>query len=389
MKNILTVIRNPLGGIRTYIKYTYGALPRGKYHFTIVIVKAGEKDSTFIKSDLESRGVSFNLLEVTDKNANKSLMLYIYKLLKEQSFDLIHSHGFTSGFLTVCANAIIKTPHIITSHDVFREDQFMGLKGKIKRSLIGFVLSRATIVQSVGEDAQTNFIEYLNTFKSKPGKLTIIKNGIEVDGFAEKRQIPKGAIRNEVNIQNNQFLFGFLGRFMPQKGFEYLIDAVETLSRDKKLKNKFKILAVNDGDYIREYKKLINDKNLNDYFIFYGFVPDVGLIINDLDAVLMPSRWEAYSLQPAEAFIMGCPVIAANSIGLREVVQDSPALMVKPADKESLAETIIYFMDNKDIVIKNTLKFIPIAEERYSIKHTANKLDLLFKIVMNEDTHLA
>lgn len=388
MKEILTVIRNPLGGIRTYIKYAYGALPKGKYHFTIVIVKAGEKDSSFIKSDLESRGVLFTLREVAGDNANKALFLYVYKLLKEQRFDLIHSHGFTSGFLTVCANTIKKLPHIVTSHDVFRDDQFEGLKGKIKKVLISFVLSRASVVQSVGEDAQSNFIQYLSTFKTKPDKLIVIKNGIEISGFVEKRDMPKGSIRKQVGVTNDEFLFGFLGRFMPQKGFEYLIDAVEILSRDEKWKSKFKILAVNDGDYIREYKKLINVKSLNDYFIFYGFVPNVGLVINDLDAVLMPSLWEAYSLQPAEAFIMGCPVIAANSIGLREVVKDSPALMVTPRDKISLAERIVYFMENKNTVIKDTQKYIPIAEERYSIKHTAKDLDLLFEKVMNEGTHL-
>lgn len=388
MKEILTVIRNPLGGIRTYIKYVYGALPKEEYHFTIVIIKAGEKDSAFIRNDLENRGVSFTLREVTGKHSNIALFMYVYKLLKEHRFDLIHSQGFTSGFLSVCANVFRQIPHIITSHDVFRHDQFEGIKGKLKKSLISFILSKATVVQSVGEDAQSNLIDYLSSFKSRPDKLTVIKNGIEIDGFAEKRDMPKGGIRKQVNIKNDDFLFGFLGRFMPQKGFEYLIDAVEILDKNERWKNKIKILAVNDGDYIKQYKRSISEKNLNHYFIFYGFVPDVGAIINDLDAVLMPSLWEAYSLLPAEAFIMGCPVIAANSIGLREVVKDSPAIMVRPADSKSLAESIIYFMENKNTVINETQKFITVAEDRYSIQHTAIKLDLLFEKAMNGSTNL-
>lgn len=383
-KEVLTVIRYPLGGIRTYIKYVYGAMPKGKYHFTIVIVKEGEKDSSFMKSDLEKRGVSFTLHEVTGKNPNKALIQFVYKLLKEYRFNLIHSNGFTSGILSVIANTFTKTPHIITSHGLFtKRDKFEGFKGKIKKIIIGMLLGKATVLQSVGEDAQVNLLEYMEVFKKKSDKLTVIKNGIEIEGFSKKRDMPKGSIRKELNIINDEFLLGYLGRFMPEKGFEDLIDAVDILSRNPEWGSQFKILAVNDGDYIREYKKLINERKLNDFFIFYGFVPDVSVIINDLDAVLMPSLWEAYSLLPMEAFVMGCPVIATNCVGLREVVKDSPAIIASPRNGKSLAEKIIFLMENINKVTKETKQFIPFAEERYSIKHTANGLDLLFERVID------
>jgi len=374
--NILTIIRNPVGGIRTYIKYTYGNLNKDKYQFTLVIAKDTEKDSEFLLDDLS--GFDVNILEIKGKRPHFLMLRNITKILRKHEFDLIHSHGYTSGLLGVIANYFFKIPHIITSHDVIRNDQFPGFIGRVKKKLISILLAQANILQSVGNDAQANLIEHFPNVAEKQSRLVVIKNGIAVEQFKTEGKKNNSQLREEFGIRDGCFLFGFLGRFMPQKGFNYLIEAVEKLACKGKFTKCFKILALNDGDYIREYKKTIHERQLSDYFLFHGFVADVGSAFRAMDALIMPSLWEAYSLLPMEALVVGCPVIATDCIGLREVTASTPALVVEARNSQALSEAMSLFMEHPDRIRDSVKGFVPEARERFDVQHTVSQLDHLF-----------
>jgi len=54
---VLVVVRHPVGGIRTYLKYTYGALPSGKYRFTVLAVRSLE--TSHLRRDLEQHALDY------------------------------------------------------------------------------------------------------------------------------------------------------------------------------------------------------------------------------------------------------------------------------------------------------------------------------------------
>src|SRR6185295_2308629 len=141
-------------------------------------------------------------------------------------------------------------------------------------------------------------------------KLRVIRNGIPVDALDQQGKI------DLPERTGDTILFGFFGRFMPQKGFDDLIDAVEILSRDPECQGKFKVLAVNDGSFVREYRNEIARRGLSGAFVFKGFVPDASALMKDLDGVVMPSLWEACGLVAMEALAAGCPLIATTCDGL-------------------------------------------------------------------------
>ena len=81
-----------------------------------------------------------------------------------------------------------------------------------------------------------------------------IPNGIEVEPFlhAEERDL-----RGELGLPPETFLIGFLGRFMSQKGFRYLVDALEQVKEHNLLKEPLLSLTFGQPDdgFIREEKK--------------------------------------------------------------------------------------------------------------------------------------
>ena len=373
-RNILVVVRHPVGGIRTYLKYTYKYLDPLKYQFTIVTVRNPE--GSHIEHDLKI--LAPHIIEIDESSNWYRFIRAIYDLLAANEYDLIHSHGYTAGIMAAVVNHYFNLPHIVTSHGLFEKGQFTVTKyGKIKKLLVGYLLSKVDVIQSVSNDAEENVKEYFPKISKK--KLKVIQNGVDIATFSGKNnEYKRQALKIELNIDRQYYIYGYLGRFMPEKGFEKLIDAVEILSEDQLIIDKIKILVVNDGAYIREYKALIERRKLSKYFMFHGFIPDIRRILEGIDALVIPSLWEAYGLIAAEALLVSCPIIASECIGLREVITSTPAIKFKTADAQSLANAMRFYIDNIAEIRAKTESYLPTARERYDSRKTAAKLDALF-----------
>jgi len=366
---VLVVVRHPVGGIRTYLKYTYGALPSGKYRFTVLAVRSLE--TSHLRRDLEQHALDY--VEVPEGRRPTLALLRSIRASLGNPPDVIHSHGFTSGAIAALANLRHGIPHVITSHDVFRSEQFQGWRGRVKAAAMTAILGNADVVQSVSADAQANLLEFLPGIDR--GRLAIIPNGIDVDKFYGSATRTRH--QTIVARTNERFAFGFFGRLMPQKGFGDLVDAVAALDRDPAFRGNFLIRVVADGGYIREHRAELASRGLAPYFEFSGFMPDISRAMASVDAVVMPSLWEACPLLAMETLVSGCPLIAARCIGLREVVSGTPALGVTPGAPAELAEAMRSVMSNYGRIKEATLTHMDRARCAFDVRTASRRLDAL------------
>ncbi len=163
-----------------------------------------------------------------------------------------------------------------------------------------------------------------------------IPNGIDVRKYAVPAVTDGEDLRSRLKLRTDTTLFGFLGRFMEQKGFLVLLDALQRLAADVP-DMPFHLVAVGSGDYQREYQKEIQRRGLSNIVSLLDFTPDVLPILQQLDLLVMPSLWEASPLQPMEAMAAGVPVLGTDCIGLREVLHQTPSRMVRAGDAAALA----------------------------------------------------
>ncbi len=97
---------------------------------------------------------------------------------------------------------------------------------------------------------------------------------------------------------------GLVGRLDRQKGFDIAIKAFRHLD-DQELELKI----FGSGSQEQQLRQLaMGDRRIK----FLGYSANSRDIYAQLDAVLMPSRWEAFGLVAAEAFAAGRPVLAAS-----------------------------------------------------------------------------
>ena len=90
----------------------------------------------------------------------------------------------------------------------------------------------------------------------------------------------------------------------------------------------------------------------------------------------MPSLWESSGLLGMESLVAGVPIIGANCIGLREVLDNSPAKMVPPMDSATLAKAIAEEINQPRT--EEFKEFSLIAKDRFSLYRPSSELKNIY-----------
>jgi glycosyltransferase involved in cell wall biosynthesis len=145
-----------------------------------------------------------------------------------------------------------------------------------------------------------------------------------------------------------EYLF-YPAQFWPHKNHVGLLLAVRHLRDRHGLVLPVVLVGTDMGNqaYIQQ---TVNDLDLTRQVYFLGFVSreDLACLYRNACALVYPSFFGPDNLPPLEAFALGCPVIAADVSGARELLGDG-ALFVDPRRPEHIAEAIKLIHDDRTL----------------------------------------
>jgi glycosyltransferase involved in cell wall biosynthesis len=371
-RQVLAPVRHPVGGIRSFIRYVYPTLIEAGYRFTIL----GPAHSLFdeFQAELDGwEGVEFRAAPVAGKQWRARGLMRL--LLRTRRYSLIHSHGLNAGVDAAIANFGIGVPHVLSSHGLVPPGTFQGVKGALQRIVMGVVLRGVDKVVAESNDARDNHLEHFACLR-RPGRTVTIFNGIVPPSSNGRPQADNEDLRGRLGLDDGTFLIGFFGRFMPEKGFPVLVEALQRIV-EQEPSRPLHVVTTGADDYVREYKLDIAERpELARRITFLGQVPDLTPVLQQVDLVVMPSLWEACPLLPMEAMTLGVPVLGSDCMGLREVLRGTPSVMVPSNDPSALAEGIVQAMTNPWKEVANT--YAQTARSRFDVRRTAEQLYSLF-----------
>ena len=368
--DVLVVARHPTGGIRTYFRYVYGNQVMEPNSFT------------FITPGPSGKSQSFEWLKTAKYicSANDSTFS-VFKTFLRTVFlsrpNVIHSHGFTAALVCSFPAWFLRIPHIATTHDVFNDTQFVGLRGYVKKVIFKKLFQLITIINPVGLDAKANFIDHFPEF-SCADKIVAIRNGIDCAFFLgdERRDL-----RRELSLDNDALLVGFFGRFMAQKGFGVLVDAVDYWNKVNPSRP-LHVACFGGGGFIREERLALEQRNLINFFHFFALTDDMPSALRGVDALIMPSRWEACPLLPMEALVAGVTVIGTDCIGMKEVLTNTPSLSFKTDSVSGLVACLEKFYSRREEFGITAISFRYEAADRFDVARCARSILSLYKSIL-------
>lgn len=301
--------------------------------------------------------------------------LAIYKVLKTGKFDIIHTHSSKAGLIARIAAKLYGKSIIVHTVHGFPFNDYMNIIKKyfyIKIEKFLSYISDAIITVS-----NLNKMKLIKLDIAKRSKITNIYSGIDLNLFKKRND---SSLRNELNIGNDVFLIGSVGRLSNQKDPLTLVTAFCLVS--SKVSN-VKLIIVGDGPLKNIVKKKINELGLEDDILLIGNRPDPWNVYPSLDLFVMSSIYEGLGRAITEALCSEIPVVCTSVEGVPELVRnDITGFLVEPKDCKSLADGIIKSIRSikqSKIMAKEGSKFV---KENFDVNKMVQGIEDLYSLLL-------
>ena len=156
------------------------------------------------------------------------------------------------------------------------------------------------------------------------GEVFIAPNGIDLDEF-EFNEEKRIEARKELGLNDNDFVIGHIGRFVPQKNHVFIAEIAKEIVEE--LPNA-KFLLLGDGPLLEETKDEVNKLGLTNSFTFAGTKADTAPYYSTMDCFMLPSLYEGLHVVSIEAQANGLLLLISNDItredGLLSTTQLTP-----------------------------------------------------------------
>lgn len=177
----------------------------------------------------------------------------------------------------------------------------------------------------------------------------------------------------------------FVGRLVPYKGGDILLEAAADFLRAKQLE----IEIVGDGPERAALEDLVTRINVADQVRFHGWVPHakVQSVLSDCDFLALPSVREFGGGVVIEAMALGVTPIVADYAGPPELIDDQTGIRVGFDDKQSLVEnfrkTIAELIQSPHKLDEMGAAGLEMVKEKYTWQAKARQIKAVYDAVLS------
>ncbi|HCH1012721.1 TPA: glycosyltransferase family 4 protein [Vibrio parahaemolyticus] len=147
-------------------------------------------------------------------------------------------------------------------------------------------------------------------------KIVKIYEGVNFDQMQSQQ-----CIRSEFGFTKQDTVIAIVGSISKRKGHDRIFSILPSLQKKHK---DVKLLVVGDtsgSDSEVNYKKNLPNSN-NSGVVWAGYRTDIPEIMNSIDILIMPSRYEGMGMVGIEAMALAKPIVGAKCGGIPEVIED-------------------------------------------------------------------
>jgi glycosyltransferase involved in cell wall biosynthesis len=207
-------------------------------------------------------------------------------------------------------------------------------------------------------------------------KFTVIPNGVDTVRYHPGRE---DGLRGEFGFADGDVVFTTVASLKPVKGVDVLVAAIEpALERNERLR----FLIVGDGPDRGVLEE--RARGFGGRVVFAGIRDDVERIYRASDAVVLPSRSEAFPNVALEAMASGLPVIATAVGSVRDIVDDDTAVVVPPQDPAALAAAVTELGADAARRERMGRRGREVVEERHDIERMCRAREDLFARLLGD-----
>ena len=349
---VLTYYRPHISGLTIYVERLARALAK-RGHQVTVLTSHYEREFPF-REVMDGVTVIRHpvLFRLSKGSIMPGFLSHAWKLMREHDVVSVHLPQAESGPLSFIGRVLARKPVVLTYHCDLQLP--VGFFNRVVDKLV-------YASNWIAGKFANRIVAYTQDYADHSPLLTQFKNKIKVIYPPVEMPAPDAeavhALKQKYKT-NGHVVVGFAARFAAEKGVDYLLNSIPLVR--EKIPNVKYLLA-------GEYKNVIGEnvwerlqpqiQQYREYLEFLGPIPahEMGNFFGACDVLTVPSinSTESFGLVQVEAMLSGCPVIATNLPGVREVTRVTRMGTVVPIqDARALADAIVAIAQNRSQYVR-------------------------------------
>lgn len=290
------------------------------------------------------------------------------RFVKEKNIEIVHAHLARDYTIAAIAARQTKTRLVLTRHLTFP----LNLAHKI-------LLPKNAAFIAVSESARRQIIKQ-NLLP--PEQIHLIYNGIDARRFSgTNKSAGKEFFARQLNLRARSPLVGVVGEIAAHKGqIDFVRAAAEVSKRFPDAK--FLIAgrdASTDGRNEKALRGLIEELGLKNKIHHVGWLEDVALFLAALDVYVSASHFESFGLATVEAMAAGCAVVATETDGARETIENGRSGKLVPVkNSPALAEAIVELLSDEEARRNLGANAALAASEKFGVERMVAETEKLY-----------
>jgi glycosyltransferase involved in cell wall biosynthesis len=261
-------------------------------------------------------------------------------IVRRGRYDLVHTHLYRACLYGRVAARLAGVRAVVATEHSLGDSQMEGrplTAGVRALYLLGERLGRATVAVSPTVAGR------LVRWGVPEQRVAVVPNGIDLAAFAFD-PAARHRTRTLLGLERDAFVIGGIGRLVPGKRFDVLIDALARLPSDCRL------LLVGDGPQESALRLAARRAGVGERVVFAGerpyladrsSGPDLPALASAMDVLAAPSTEEAFGLAVVEALAAGLPVRYASCPALEDLPPGTAPDAVRiPCDAGAFARAL-------------------------------------------------
>lgn len=312
----------------------------------------------------------------------------INRLYKKEKYDLTHVHSIYSPLAIAVANlsrGIREVPVVATNHSLFSWDNTLARLGL---RLLRYWLKRIDVYIAVSRIVYNDTIKIIGKNRTSP-HVFLIPNAIDTSFWRPPEPGERDKARERLGLSRDSLVVGVAGRFTRRKMIHEAPRVVYNAWRMLNTQRKITLLIAGDGELRRlveeEASKYSRPPN---YTVkLTGFVPREELrdIYWASDLVLIPSRYESFSITALEAVATGRVVVGFSGSGVVDIVELTGAGTIA-RDSVEASKAIASLLMDEDRRIRTGLNGVKMVQQHFSWDTVIQKILDAYRLALDNSS---
>jgi glycosyltransferase involved in cell wall biosynthesis len=320
-------------------------------------------------AEIQKRALTLNvdLISVPDRGPwDLRVVWQLLKLCRNKKVTIWHGHDYKSNAIGLLLRLFHRMHLVTTVHGWVRHTKRTPLYYWIDRLSLRFYKK----IVCVSED----LLQACVASGVPPAKCRLILNAIDTITYAPASDC--NSSRERLGIPADRFLIGSVGRLSIEKGYNFLIDAVDRLIKDG---HNIFLLIIGEGDIRGDLEAQIERLGLRDRIQLTGYQSNTIELYRAMDLFVLASLREGLPNALLEAMAMEVPVVATRVGGIPQVICDREnGVLVEPGDSGVLADAVREMVVHREPASNMARRARETVEQNYSFERRMERMVQLY-----------